>query len=152
MTTLNNLLSTSSKVNKNVSHYLFKRHLQTSTIANIKAKRCCYAVKPIRIHTLNNMVKEMCLRAGRVSRIWNEPFSAHNYGHTSALLKAGCNKQLIMERMGHRSETGVRSYKWSNEWWAASHLLGKSQQLVDISGTSSKQTAAKTNKLLQLTS
>ena len=73
---------------------------------------CWYSVKPIGQHTLNIMVKDMCRCGGIQGYKMN-----HSLRTTTAtrLFRAGCDKQLIMERTGHRSLDRVRSYKRSSD-------------------------------------
>ena len=54
------------------------------------------------------MVKEMCKAAGITGFRTNHFLRATT---TTRLYRAGVDEQLIMERTGHRSLDGVRSYK-----------------------------------------
>ena len=68
---------------------------------------------PIGVHTLEKTVSTMCKNAGVSGYKTN-----HSLRVTTAtrLFQSGLDEQLIMERTGHRSTAGVRSYKrTSNE-------------------------------------
>lgn len=73
---------------------------------------CWFSVKPLGHNPLNNMVREMC-KAAEI-----EGFKTnHSLRATTAtrLYQAGVDEQLIMERTGHRSLDGVRSYKRTSQ-------------------------------------
>ena len=72
---------------------------------------CWYSVKLIGCHTLKNMVKDMCRRAGIEGYKTNHSL----FAPTARLFHAGIDEQLIMERTGHKSLDGVRSYKRTSE-------------------------------------
>ena len=69
---------------------------------------CWFSIKPLGYHTLDNMVRDMCRQAGIPGYKTN-----HSLRVTAAtrLYRHGVDEQLIMERTGHRSLDGVRSYK-----------------------------------------
>ena len=71
-----------------------------------------YSIKALGHNTLRNMVQQMCKLAGITGHKTN-----HSLRATAAtrLFHAGIDEQLIMERTGHRSIEGVRSYKRTSE-------------------------------------
>ena len=73
---------------------------------------CWYSREPLGHNKLSQVVSEMCKEAGIVGYYTN-----HSLRATSAtrLFNAGADEQLIMERTGHRSIDGVRSYKRTSE-------------------------------------
>ena len=73
---------------------------------------CWFAAKPLGHNPLDSMVKEMCKAAGITGYKTN-----HSLRTTTAtrLFQAGVDEQLIMERTGHRSLDGVRSYKRTSQ-------------------------------------
>ena len=73
---------------------------------------CWFSVKPLGHNPLDNMVKQMCKAAGIVGFKTN-----HSLRATAAtrLYQAGVDEQLIMQRTGHRSLDGVRSYKRTSQ-------------------------------------
>ena len=66
--------------------------------------------QPIGVHTLASTVKRLCQRAGIEGYKTN-----HSLRVTTAtrLFQSGVDEQLIMERTGHRSTDGIRTYKRS---------------------------------------
>ena len=72
---------------------------------------CWYSVSPVGHTTLAGMVARMCRSAGIAGYKTN-----HSLRATAAtrLYQAGIDEQLIMERTGHHSLEGVRSYKRTN--------------------------------------
>ena len=66
--------------------------------------------QPIGVHTLASTVKRLCQRAGIEGYKTN-----HSLRVTTAtrLFQSGVDEQLIMERTGHRSTDGIRTYKCS---------------------------------------
>ena len=69
---------------------------------------CWFAAKPLGHNPLDSMVKEMCKAAGITGYKTNHSLRATT---ATRLFQAGVDEQLIMERTGHRSLDGVRSYK-----------------------------------------
>ena len=67
-----------------------------------------YSKQPVGHNTLMNTVHRLCQEAGIEGF-----FTNHSLRTTAAtrLFEAGVDEQLIMLRTGHRSATGVRSYK-----------------------------------------
>ena len=70
---------------------------------------CWYSKKPLGYHTLSNTV----YRAAGIHGYKTN----HSLRATAAtrLFESGVDEQLIMERTGHRSVDGVRSYQTINE-------------------------------------
>ena len=83
--------------------------------------QCWYSVKPIGHDTLDKTVARMCSLGGIGGYRTN-----HSLRATAAtrLYQAGVDEQLVMEKTGHRSIEGVRSYKHTSEQ--------QLQQLSDI--------------------
>ena len=75
------------------------------------SKDCWYSTTPIGHSTLAGTVSRMCKAAGTAGYKTN-----HSLRATAAtrLYQAGVDEQLIMEKTGHRSLEGVRSYKRTN--------------------------------------
>ena len=73
---------------------------------------CWYSREPLGHNKLSNVVAQMCRTAGLEGFRTN-----HSLRATSAtrLFSAGTDEQLIMERTGHRSIDGVRSYKRASD-------------------------------------
>ena len=94
-----------------------------------------FSSKPLGHNTLNHMVKEMCSAAGIKGHKTN-----HSLRATAAtrLFHAGIDEQLIMERTGHHSVDGVRSYKRT------------SQQQVKVLSDVLNLSAAKTPKRVKV--
>ncbi len=72
------------------------------------SRDCWYSVMPIGHYTLAGTVSRMCKAAGIAGYKTN-----HSLRATAAtrLYQAGVDEQLIMEKTGHRSLEGVRTYK-----------------------------------------
>ena len=71
-------------------------------------EHCWFSKIPLGHNTLKNIVKNMCQKAGIQGFKTN-----HSLRATAAtrLYSSGIDEQLVMERTGHRSVEGVRSYK-----------------------------------------
>ena len=69
---------------------------------------CCFSSTPIGHSTLAGTISRICKAAGITGYKTN-----HSLRATAAtrLYQAGVDEQLIMEKTGHRSLEGVRSYK-----------------------------------------
>ena len=78
-----------------------------------------YSKQPIGHNTLTKMMTNLCSKAGISGFKTNHSLRATA---ASRLYHNGIDEQLIMERTGHKSIDGVRSYKRTNE-----------EQLVEIS-------------------
>ena len=74
-------------------------------------EHCWYAPRAIGHHTLDNTVSRICKAAGIKGFKTN-----HSLRVTTAtrLFQAGVDEQLIMERTGHHSTDGIRTYKRSS--------------------------------------
>lgn len=75
-------------------------------------KDCWFSSLPLGHNTLDNMVKKMCEAAKIHGFRTNHSLRAIT---TTRLYQAGIDEQLIMERTGHRSIDGVRSYKQTSD-------------------------------------
>ncbi len=69
---------------------------------------CWFSRAPLGHNTLKNMVKNMCKKAGIQGFRTNHSLRATT---ATRLYSSGVDKQLVMERTGHRSIEGIRSYK-----------------------------------------
>ena len=69
---------------------------------------CWFTKQPLGHNVLSNMVNRMCLKAGITGYKTNHSLRATT---ASRLYHEGVDEQLIMERTGHRSLDGIRSYK-----------------------------------------
>lgn len=75
-------------------------------------EQCWYSVCPIGHYTLSQTVARMCREAGISGFRTNHSLRATT---ATRLYQAGVDEQLIMERTGHHSVDGVRSYKRTNQ-------------------------------------
>ena len=66
-----------------------------------------YSCQARGIHTLQKVVKRMCLKAGLTGKHTNH---SCRVATATRLYEQGCDEQLICEKTGHRS-VAVRSYK-----------------------------------------
>ena len=111
-------------IQKNNAFYLqpLKRSTATCTCT------CWFSKEPVGHNKLAKTVAEMCSKAGIDGFHTN-----HSLRATSAtrLFSAGADEQLIMERTGHRSVDGVRSYKRTSD-----HL---NEEVSDILNRSEKR-------------
>ncbi|KAK6173752.1 hypothetical protein SNE40_017154 [Patella caerulea] len=75
--------------------------------AKLNSKEHWYNSIPVGVHTLQNLVKNMCLRGGMTGN-----FTNHSLRATAAtrLYNAGVDEQLIAETTGHSSDA-IRVYK-----------------------------------------
>jgi len=73
---------------------------------------CWYSRAPLGHTTLANTVSRICKLAGIEGYKTNHSLRATA---TSRLYQAGVDEQLVMERTGHRSLEGVRSYKRTSD-------------------------------------
>lgn len=73
---------------------------------------CWYSMSPIGHHTLSQTVARLCREAGISGFRTNHSLRATT---ATRLYQAGVDEQLIMERTGHHSVDGVRSYKRTNQ-------------------------------------
>lgn len=71
-------------------------------------KSCWYSNRPLGYHTLSNMVARLCKAAGIHGFKTNHSLRAIA---ATLLYESGVDEQLVMERTGHGSLDGVRSYK-----------------------------------------
>ena len=73
-----------------------------------RADGCWFSKQPLGHNILANMVKRMCSSAGIHGYKTNHSLRATS---ASRLYHKGVDEQLIMERTGHHSLEGIRSYK-----------------------------------------
>ena len=74
---------------------------------------CWFSRTPLGHNTLKNFMKNTCKKADIPGYKTNHSLQATT---ATRLYAKGIDEQLVMERTGHRSIEGVRSYKWtSNE-------------------------------------
>ena len=73
---------------------------------------CWFSTRPLGHNPLGNTVARMCKAAGIKGFKTNHSLRATA---TSRLYRSGVDEQLVMERTGHRSIEGVRSYKRTSE-------------------------------------
>ena len=76
-------------------------------------KQCCwFSREPLGHNKLSHVVSKMCIDAGIKGYYTNHSLRATT---ATRLFSAGADEQLIMERTGHRSTDGVRSYKRTSD-------------------------------------
>ena len=97
-------------------------------------EQCWYTSRAIGHHTLDNTVSRMCKSAGIEGFKTN-----HSLRVTTAtrLFQAGVDEQLIMEKTGHHSTDGIRTYKRSSteQQEAISDILSRSKKpKMDMAG------------------
>ena len=116
--------------------YLQPHHKPTPT--------CWYSSRPLGHTTLGKTIGRICKSAGIPGYKTN-----HSLRATSAtrLYQSGVDEQLVMERTGHRSLDGVRSYKRTSDSQreALSDILNRQ----GTSKTGMEQSAAATHTLTQ---
>ena len=96
---------------------------------------CWYSRKPLGHNTLSKTVTRICKAAGIEGYKTNHSLRATS---TSRLYHSGVDEQMVMERTGHRSIEGVRSYKRTSEGQreALSDVLNrKAPRIGDTSNT-----------------
>ena len=95
---------------------------------------CWYSKRPLGHNTLAKTVSRMCSSAGIPGYKTNHSLRATS---TSRLYHSGIDEQLVMERTGHRSIDGVRSYKRTSEDQreALSDILNRKTPRVDTQST-----------------
>ena len=96
--------------------YLQPCHQPTST--------CWFSKRPLGHTTLGKTVGRICKSAGITGYKTNHSLHATT---TTRLYQSGVDEQLVMERTGHRSLDGVRSYKRTSDCQrlALSDILNK---------------------------
>lgn len=80
--------------------------------ANHPTANCWYSKQPLRHTTLSKTVARLCTCAGIHGHKTNHSLRATT---TSRFYHSGVDEQLVMERTGHSSLEGVRSYKRTSE-------------------------------------
>ena len=111
-------------------------------------EHCWYAPHAIGHHTLDNTVSRICKAAGIKGFKTN-----HSLRVTTAtrLFQAGVDEQLIMERTGHHSTDGIRTYKRSSaqQQEAISDILSRSKKLKKHASESTALIPASTSLVAQ---
>ena len=89
---------------------------------------CWYSQQPIGHHTLAATVARVCKAAGIPGYKTNHSLRAMT---ATQLYPAGVDEQLIMERTGHHSINGIRSYKRTSaeQLESVSDILSGSKRL-----------------------
>ena len=80
--------------------------------ANNPTAKCWYSKQPLGCTKLSKTVACLCSTAGILGHKTNHSLRATI---TSRLYHSGVDEQLVMERTGHRSLEGVRSYKRTSD-------------------------------------
>ena len=75
-------------------------------------EHCWFSCRPLGNHPLSQTVGRMCKAAGIEGYRTNHSLRATS---SSRLYQAGVEEKLVMERSGHRSVEGVRSYKRTSD-------------------------------------
>ena len=124
------------------AHAFYLQPLQNPTSS------CWYSKKPLGYHTLSNTVARLCKEAGIPGYKTN-----HSLRATAAtrLYESGVDEQLVMERTGHRSLEGVRSYKRTTDTQreALSNILNSKRPRVENTTSSCTCTTSKVDNLFQ---
>ena len=107
---------------------------------------CWYSKCPLGHTTLGKTVTRLCKSAGIEGYKTNHSLRATA---TSRLYQSGVDEQLVMERTGHRSLEGVRSYKRTSDEQreALSDILNRTKK-AKVDGTSSSSLAPTVPALL----
>ena len=103
------------------------------------SEKCWFSNRPIGHSALSKTVARLCKEAGIPGYKTN-----HSLRATAAtrLYQSGVDEQLVMERTGHRSLEGVRSYKRTSDIQreALSDILNKRTRYNDSEGTVANST------------
>lgn len=120
--------------------WLFKKYRQLGPVTNkppCHQTNCWYSAKLLGHYTLSKTVSRLCTAAGIQGFKTNHSLRATT---ATRLYQYGVDEQLVMERTGHRSLEGVRSYKRTSDEQreALSDILNRkvprvSNQTPDIS-------------------
>ncbi len=108
---------------------------------------CWYSKCPLGHTTLGKTVARLCKSAGIEGYKTNHSLRATA---TSRLYQSGVDEQLVMERTGHRSLEGVRSYKRTSDAQreALSDILNGGTKKAKLDGTRSSHLAPAVPALL----
>ena len=90
------------------SHAFYLKVLQPSRVSDT----CWYSKNPLGHNPLHKTVSRLCSAAGIGGFKTNHSLRATS---TSRLYQSGVEEQMVMERTGHRSVDGVRSYKRTSD-------------------------------------
>lgn len=89
-------------------HAFYLKPLDSSALSG----SCWYSKKPLGHNQLANTVRRLCSAAGIGGFKTNHSLRATS---ASRLHQSGVEEQMVMERTGHRSVDGVRSYQRTSE-------------------------------------
>ena len=108
--------------------------------ASTPSTQCWYSRMPLGHTTLSKTVSRLCQSAGIPGYKTNHSLRATA---TSRLYHSGVDEQLVMERTGHRSLEGVRSYKRTSDTQreALSDILNQRKRPRSVSATANITTA-----------
>ena len=119
--------------------------LDLSPLSNPKPT-CWYSRAPLGHNKLRNAVADMCKQAGIPGYHTN-----HSLRATAAtrLYHAGVDEQMVMERTGHCSLEGVRTYKRTSKQQRAaiSDILNLKKQCLESPDPTQQQAAHATHSL-----
>ena len=90
------------------SHAFYLKVIQPSHVSDT----CWYSKNPLGHNQLDKTVSRLCSAAGIGGFKTNHSLRATS---TSRLYQSGVEEQMVMERTGHRSVDGVRSYKRTSD-------------------------------------
>ncbi|XP_064403277.1 zinc finger MYM-type protein 2-like [Halichondria panicea] len=112
--------------------------LYLTPLAKPKNDDCWFSKVPLGHNSLKDIVKNMCLKAGIPGYKTNHSLRATT---ATRLYSNGVDEQLVMERTGHRSIEGIRSYKRtsSEQQENISDLLNGKKPCMDLVPASNKQ-------------
>lgn len=120
-------------------------YLQPSTKPT---ENCWYTSKPLGHNSLTKTMSRMCSAAGITGFKTNHSLRATT---ATRLYQSGVDEQLVMERTGHRSLEGVRSYKRTSDEQreALSDILNKKPKIISevVSTPTSSELAACSPKM-----
>lgn len=107
--------------------------------------KCWYTSRPLGHNTLTKTISKLCSAAGITGFKTN-----HSLRATAAtrLYESGIDEQLVMERTGHRSLPGVRSYKRtsSHQKEALSDILNKIPKFTNDASSGPSTTGLSTSE------
>jgi hypothetical protein len=107
-------------------------------------ERCWFSRTPLGHNRLKNIVKRMCEKAGIPGYKTNHSLRATT---ATRLYSEGVDEQLVMERTGHRSIEGIRSYKRtsSEQQENISDILNGKKPCLDEGPTTNMQSLVPTS-------
>ena len=115
----------------------------------VKKEDCWYANQAIGHNTLSSMMQDMCKKAGIEGYKTNHSLRATA---ASRLFHEGVDEQLIMERTGHHSLDGVRSYKRTatEQVMEISDILNRPKKIRDATNIHSAALTMKKSDLSKI--